>query len=113
MSQWFAPTQLSITFEREGMGRFTEDEIANAVVKDDRGTVVALNLPTKHILVANHQVNKPPRTFCVFLPLIWTLDLRRLVVHMEFVIFHGHSQGHFHCPEEELEMGSHSRMGTT
>jgi len=57
MCQWFSPTQLNISFEREGNGRFTEEEIESIVVKDEAGRVVALNLPTKSVVIANHQVN--------------------------------------------------------
>lgn len=56
MCQWFAPTKLVITFERQGKGRFTEEEIQRVVVKDEAGQVVALNLPKKFVLIANHQV---------------------------------------------------------
>ncbi|CAK5280114.1 unnamed protein product [Mycena citricolor] len=56
MNQWFAPTKLIITFERDGTGRFTDEEIERIVVKDDSGNVVALDLPNRFILIANHQV---------------------------------------------------------
>jgi len=56
MSQWFAPTKLVVSFEREGMGRFTDEEIERLVVKDPRGKVVSLNLAQKSVLIANHQV---------------------------------------------------------
>ena len=56
MNQWFAPTQLSITFEREGQGRFSEEQIEQIVIRNMEGKVVALKLPTKSVLIANHQV---------------------------------------------------------
>ncbi|KAJ7462658.1 acyltransferase-domain-containing protein [Mycena galericulata] len=56
MSQWFAPTKLVISFEREGKGRFTPEEIENIVIRGDDGQVVCLDLPKKFILIANHQV---------------------------------------------------------
>ncbi|KAH8835354.1 acyltransferase-domain-containing protein [Flagelloscypha sp. PMI_526] len=56
MCQWFAPTKLSITFEREGMGKFTEDEIKKIVERNTLGEVERLNLPQKLVLVANHQI---------------------------------------------------------
>lgn len=56
MTQWFAPTQLSITFEREGQGRFSDEAIEQIVVRNTDGKVIALKLPTKSILIANHQV---------------------------------------------------------
>lgn len=56
MCQWFAPTTLVISFETEGPGRFTEDEIDHIIERDEKGRVVALQLPQKMVLVANHQV---------------------------------------------------------
>lgn len=56
MNQCFAPTRLSVTFEREGQGHFTDEQIEEVVVRDKDGNVTALNLPTKSILIANHQV---------------------------------------------------------
>ncbi|KAJ7275310.1 hypothetical protein B0H12DRAFT_251814 [Mycena haematopus] len=56
MCQWFAPTKLVISFEREGKGRFTEEEIERIVKKNKNGEVEWLDLPTKFILIANHQV---------------------------------------------------------
>jgi hypothetical protein len=56
MSQWFAPTKLVVTFETQGMGRFTPEEIDLFLIKDTDGRPVALNLPTKFVLIANHQV---------------------------------------------------------
>ncbi|KIM48017.1 hypothetical protein M413DRAFT_218056 [Hebeloma cylindrosporum] len=56
MSQWFAPTKLVVTFETQGMGRFTPEEIDLCLIKDSDGKPVALNLPTKFVLIANHQI---------------------------------------------------------
>ncbi|KAJ7492889.1 acyltransferase-domain-containing protein [Mycena latifolia] len=56
MCQWFAPTKLVISFEREGKGSFTPEQIEQIVIKDENGQVVYLDLPTKFILIANHQV---------------------------------------------------------
>ncbi|KAJ3499649.1 hypothetical protein NLJ89_g10079 [Agrocybe chaxingu] len=56
MSQWFAPTTLRVTFETEGMGRFTQEQIDQYVVRDSQGHPVALDLPTKFVLIANHQI---------------------------------------------------------
>ncbi|KAJ6574835.1 acyltransferase-domain-containing protein [Mycena capillaripes] len=56
MSQWFAPTKLVISFEQKGKGSFTAEEIERIVVKNKDGQVVSLDLPTKFILIANHQV---------------------------------------------------------
>ncbi|KAF8140072.1 acyltransferase-domain-containing protein [Boletus edulis] len=56
MNQWFAPTKLSITFETEGQGKFTEEEIQNVVERDGSGKVIALHLPSKSVIISNHQV---------------------------------------------------------
>ncbi|KAJ6627200.1 hypothetical protein B0H10DRAFT_1996020 [Mycena sp. CBHHK59/15] len=56
MCQWFAPTKLVISFEREGKGSFSAEEIELIVVKDENGDIISLDLPTKFILIANHQV---------------------------------------------------------
>ena len=56
MCQWFAPTKLVVTFEQEGQGRFTEEQIAQVVERDARGRVVGLRLPQRAVLIANHQV---------------------------------------------------------
>ncbi|KAF4622983.1 hypothetical protein D9613_001976 [Agrocybe pediades] len=56
MCQWFAPTKLHITFETQGMGAFTEEEIDRYIVKDGSGKPIGLELPTKFVLIANHQV---------------------------------------------------------
>ena len=55
MCSWFAPTNLVITFETEGLGRFTQEELEKLVEKDSKGNV-SLNLPAKSVLIANHQV---------------------------------------------------------
>lgn len=56
MSQYFAPTRLIITFQLNGPGAFSQDEIDNIAVRDRDGRVSSLKLPRKCILVANHQV---------------------------------------------------------
>jgi len=56
MCQWFAPTMLHVTFQQEGSGRFNKADIENMAVKDKYGNVVSLNLPTKFVLISNHQV---------------------------------------------------------
>ena len=55
-SQWFAPTNLVLSFETEGQGKFTPEEIETLVQRDKNGRVTALNLPQKAVLIANHQV---------------------------------------------------------
>jgi len=64
MCSWFAPTNLVITFETNGPGKFTEEELEKLVEKDSRGNI-SLNLPAKSVLIANHQVKStftPHRT---------------------------------------------------
>ncbi|KAI0082188.1 acyltransferase-domain-containing protein [Panus rudis PR-1116 ss-1] len=56
MCQWFAPTKLLISFEREGLGSFSSEEIEQLVVRDKSGKVAALRLPQKSVLIANHQI---------------------------------------------------------
>ncbi|KAA1468636.1 acyltransferase-domain-containing protein [Dentipellis sp. KUC8613] len=56
MCQWLAPTRLVVTFETEGPGAFTEEEVAKVAVRNKSGRVVGLNLPQKLVLIANHQV---------------------------------------------------------
>lgn len=55
MCAWFAPTNFVITFETEGPGKFSQDELEKLVEKDSKGNVY-LKLPTKSVLIANHQV---------------------------------------------------------
>ena len=55
-SQWFAPTNLVLSFETEGQGKFTPEELEGLVERDSQGRVISLNLPKKSVLIANHQV---------------------------------------------------------
>jgi hypothetical protein len=57
MCQWFAPTRLRITFEQDGLGAFSHDEIDKIAIRGIDGRVLGLNLPRKSVLVANHQVS--------------------------------------------------------
>jgi len=56
MCQWFAPTKFRITFETQGLGSFTPEDINRYVIRDTHGEVIALDLPTKFVLIANHQI---------------------------------------------------------
>lgn len=58
MSQLFAPTSLRVTFETEGLGKFTAEEIEDIAVYDSSGIVIELCLPKKMVIVANHQVSQ-------------------------------------------------------
>jgi hypothetical protein len=64
MCQWFAPTKLMITFETEGKGKVTEEDLQDIAVRNQAGEVEYLKLPTKFVLVSNHQVRHlcPPIT---------------------------------------------------
>ena len=55
MCSWFAPTKFVITFETKGRGKFSGEELKKLVKKDSKGNIY-LNLPTKSVLIANHQV---------------------------------------------------------
>ena len=56
MCQWFAPTSLVVSFETEGRGKLSEQDIERIVERDAAGQVVALRLPLKAVLISNHQV---------------------------------------------------------
>ncbi|KAI5116740.1 hypothetical protein M0805_000434 [Coniferiporia weirii] len=56
MCQLFAPTTIRVTFETGGIGAFSLDEIEKIVVRDVAGNVVALRLPKKLVIIANHQI---------------------------------------------------------
>jgi hypothetical protein len=57
MCQWFAPSTLLITLERDGPGAFSQDEIDKIAIRGSDGRVLGLNLPRKSVLIANHQVS--------------------------------------------------------
>jgi lysocardiolipin and lysophospholipid acyltransferase len=57
MCQWFAPSTLLITLERDGPGAFSQDEIDKFAIRGTDGRVLGLNLPRKSVLIANHQVS--------------------------------------------------------
>ncbi|TRM61486.1 acyltransferase-domain-containing protein [Schizophyllum amplum] len=54
MCQWFAPSAIRVTFEREGMGGFDDPE--TVVRRDAQGDVEYLDLPERFVLIGNHQV---------------------------------------------------------
>jgi hypothetical protein len=57
MCQWFAPTKVIVTFERDGIGKFSDEDLERHVLKNTKGEVVGLDFPTKFVLIANHQVS--------------------------------------------------------
>lgn len=56
MCQLFGPTTLRITFESEGLGAFTKEDVERYVLRDANGEVSELRLPKKLVIIANHQV---------------------------------------------------------
>ena len=60
MCQWFGPSTMKITFERDGPGAFTEEMIQNIIVKDESAEIVGLNVPKNLVRTANHQVRRCP-----------------------------------------------------
>lgn len=60
MSQWFAPSRLVITFEHDGPGAFSINEIRDMTTRGGDGRVLGLHLPKKSVLIANHQVGTCP-----------------------------------------------------
>ena len=53
MCQWFAPSTIRVTFEKEGMGRFEDLDV---VRRDEQGNSDYLDLPQRFVLIGNHQV---------------------------------------------------------
>ena len=47
-----------IVLETEGQGAFSPEEIEGLVQRDGSGKVIALGLPKKTVLIANHQVRE-------------------------------------------------------
>lgn len=104
MNQWFAPTKLSITFETEGQGKFTEEEIHNIVERDVSGKVIALYLPSKCVTISNHQVRVHIFLTCRSADPVVVPGLLRLVVRLVLDLLRAHAQGRLHCPKEESQM---------
>ena len=46
---------MHITFEREGPGAFTDEELDSMLNRDARGKISGLNLPKRAVLISNHQ----------------------------------------------------------
>ena len=63
MCQWFAPSRLVITLERDGPGAFSMEEIREIAIRGRDGRVTGLKLPLKSVLIANHQVRICPLCF--------------------------------------------------
>jgi len=70
MCQWFAPSRLVITIERDGPGAFSTEEIREIVIRGRDGRVLGLKLPIKSVLIANHQVSTCPSN-----SLLWSYHL--------------------------------------
>lgn len=113
MCQWFAPTKLKVTFETEGKGKFNAEDVERLVVRNKSGEVAYLNLPTKFVLISNHQVR------CLFLlAIVFYLmsdeGLCRLVVCLVLDLFPGATRGASVClyySEEKSQVDSSCRLG--
>ena len=110
MCQWFAPSRLVITFEQDGLGAFSMDEIDAIAMRDRDGRVLGLNLPTKSVLIANHQVCTQANA--AMIPILPLPGVCRLVVCVVLDLLYGHSPRRVHRVEEESQVGSHHRLGT-
>jgi hypothetical protein len=60
MCQWFAPSRLVISFEQDGPGAFSRDEVDEIAIRGRDGRVLGLKMPKKSVLIANHQVGACP-----------------------------------------------------
>lgn len=107
--QYFAPTTLMVTFERENSGRFTDEEINTLIVKDAHGDIRGLLLSEKSVLIANHQVRCPYSVYKICLNK--HIDLCRLAISMVFRLFCKHSRRHNDRTEKEFKMGAHCGLG--
>lgn len=108
MSQWFAPTSIALTLE----GDLNAGDI---IVRDPSGRVTELRLPTKHVLMGNHQVSS---THCmksyISLPSLFrvpTVDIRRLAIPLVLQLFRQCSQRCFYHIEEVPEMDPNCWLG--
>ena len=108
MCQWFAPSRLVITFEQDGLGALSMDEIDEIAIRGSDGRVLGLNLPKKSVLIANHQVCICPPVVMSPLPL---LGLCRLVVCVVLDLLHEHPPRRVHRFEEESQMDPRHRLG--
>lgn len=54
--QVFAPTTIRMTFESDGIGKFKPEEIEQIVIRDPSGKIVELRLPSRLVIIGNHQV---------------------------------------------------------
>ena len=109
MCQWFAPSRLVITLERDGPGAFTMEEISEIVIRGSDGRVLGLKLPLKSVLIANHQVRTSTNNS--LLSPYHFLGLCRLVVRVVLDLLYGHSQRCLHRSEERSPVDPCHRLG--
>jgi hypothetical protein len=117
MCQLFAPTQLKVTFELDGKGRFTEEEVNKVIERDANGDFVSLNLPDKFVLIANHQVSRAHSGYISrrsVSPL--SKGLCRLVLCLVSTLFHWqegdkHPSACVHHVKEESTLGADHWLG--
>ncbi len=96
------------------MGALTKEDIDRYIIKDENGNPIALDLPTKFVLIANHQVSFNVPLAEPLLTNDYPPDLRRLVVRMVLHLFHEpswHTSLRVHHPEKQSPLGTHSRLG--
>jgi len=92
-----------------------EEEIQNIVERDASGKVIALHLPSKCVIISNHQVccHVLLTLTCGLADPLAALGLLRLVVRLVFDILRGHTQGRVHRLKEESQMDSCDWAGTS
>lgn len=110
-TQLFAPTSLVVSFERNGPGAFSREELDQLVVRDESGRVTALQLPPKTVWVANHQVRAVLKCLSVLIVTNEWLDVRGLVVRMVSDILRWIIQGRGYRLEEESQVAAYHWMG--
>jgi hypothetical protein len=103
MCQWFAPTQFVITTEGDYFRQPGTIEV------DANGAVLKVNLPTRLVIISNHQVSgcilisgRVTRTF---------EGLSGLVVSVVFLILDWALQRHCYRTEKEFEVDPCDWMG--
>lgn len=111
MCQWFAPSRLVITLERDGPGAFSMEEIGEMVIGGSDGRVLGLKLPLKSVLIANHQVCTCPSNSLLSCPPYHFLGLCRLVVCVVLDLLHGHPQRCLHRSQERSPVDPCRRLG--
>jgi hypothetical protein len=127
ITQWCGPTQLVLTFEDEGPGKFSQREIDKMAVRDKKGNVISLNLPKRAVVISNHQVcshtqqnsalvsdenDRSMPTGGMHGGECSAFDMRISFDRLaQSVFLHEHILRHLHCPETQSEMGPDCWLG--